>query len=504
MKDGIMKNGVKRSYNERELTDAFWDYFKKNGRYPFSKEIKSPTIEAYKRVYGSWTNFLKQIDVLGEDDWYKCDEQVLIDNYSTGSQEDILNRLMVKRSWSTVKTKASRLGLKRDKSKIKQIYNDEYLISEMKRFYTLHGRSPTNEDFANNSSFPSPKVYNKRFGWNNALKLAGLPINCLMNHNKDDCIHEAKKFYQNTKRSPYYHELSFSHTLLKNYWSTWNEFLTECNLPLTTDDCLLKSREEGIAFLKDLHFRLGRLPIQSDLKNYKGINVGWYYKEFGTWTQSLLSAGLITEDEMANREQMIKNSIEYLKLLSEKLNRVPTVSEFDKFVRKQDKKAFTRRNLCENLNMTYLEVCDGYLDYQSLDSNGSYGHMHINKDNKRCKSTDEVNISNIFIDNGIEFIYEPSYKDVIKNEECRYKFDWAIFFNDIKIYVEYFGLYYPSDKSEISTQYVNKTHKKIELCNKNNIDLISLYPNDLENEYEGLIQKFNLHGLRLKVMDIAA
>jgi hypothetical protein len=51
--------------------------------------------------------------------------------------------------------------------------------------------------------------------------------------------------------------------------------------------------------------------------------------------------------------------------------------------------------------------------------------------------------------------------------------DWAINFKNKQIFVEYFGL------ANDSPRYDRCIEEKIELCNKNKITLITIYPKDL-------------------------
>src|SRR5690606_8905517 len=102
---------------------------------------------------------------------------------------------------------------------------------------------------------------------------------------------------------------------------------------------------------------------------------------------------------------------------------------------------------------------------------------------------DESSISNFFIKNNLRFEYEPNYKDLIKTEYCRYKFDWSITTENGIVYVEYFGMYYPKDKSKIIQEYIEKAHRKIKLCKENDVPLLEIYPEDLSNNCMGLEEK---------------
>lgn len=57
-------------------------------------------------------------------------------------------------------------------------YTDEELLDYLKKFYEENGRVPKTKDMLIKNGYPSVKVYQYRFGsWNNALKLADLPLN---------------------------------------------------------------------------------------------------------------------------------------------------------------------------------------------------------------------------------------------------------------------------------------------------------------------------------------
>jgi len=113
------------NFSKEFLISEFWRFFNENERYPLKKELK-PTIGYpsgvnYERKWGSWNSFLKEIDVLGDSGWYKCDEHVLIDYYINSSIEYINDRLMVKRNKEMIMKKANNLGLYIKKEAMKNI-----------------------------------------------------------------------------------------------------------------------------------------------------------------------------------------------------------------------------------------------------------------------------------------------------------------------------------------------------------------------------------------------
>ncbi len=56
-------------------------------------------------------------------------------------------------------------------------YNPEILLDFLKKFWQEHKRTPRYIDFIKGKSLPHPSTYRRIFGkWNNALRLAGIPI----------------------------------------------------------------------------------------------------------------------------------------------------------------------------------------------------------------------------------------------------------------------------------------------------------------------------------------
>lgn len=496
------------TYTKEFLISEFWRFYNENGRYPRGRELTAkigyPSYDAYKAKWNKWNNFLEFLNLLGCDDWYKCDEQVLIDHYVDGQKEDIMNKLMVKRIWNSVIIKANKLGLYRSKEAEygNRTMSKEFLINELHRFYKENNKIPTSLDFRNTKGYPSNKVYAINFGsWNNALQVAGYKLHLIKTHSKEYVMSVVIKYFNQYNKSPKYNELEFSHALIKNYWNSWNEMLSECGVPITTDFCKLKNKEDGILFLQEYFRTNNSIPTATEISKIESINRSWFTKKFGSWENALVESGLISDIGNFTKEQIIENSINWLKHLSNKIKRFPTVGEYDKYIKTKDSRTVvSRRNLSENLNMTYLQICDEYLDYSLLEN--GYGNVCFDLNNKRCKSVDEASISNLFISFGLMYEYEPPYKDVIKTEECRYKFDWVIQKEEKIIYVEYFGLYYPKDKSKLIKEYIEKAKRKIMLCEDNNLELLEIYPKDLENDFNGLLNKLKQYGIK-KLEEVA-
>lgn len=108
------------------------------------------------------------------------------------------------------------------------------------------------------------------------------------------------------------------------------------------------------------------------------------------------------------------------------------------------------------------------------------------------------------INNNILYIGNKKYKKYFFNNikyNENYRPDFVINNTKKDIIIEYFGLYYPNSSSNIVKQYVLKTNRKIEYFNSlDNIYFISIFPNDLKDNFKGLnekVKEFRLQGCEL-------
>jgi len=108
-----------------------------------------------------------------------------------------------------------------------------------------------------------------------------------------------------------------------------------------------------------------------------------------------------------------------------------------------------------------------------------YGVKSVTIKGEEVKSIAERKISDYFVKNNINYVYE---------REAKGKF---LFFNyqisspdfylpDYDVYVEYWGLV-DADDSWTRAQYVKNMKRKMAIYYQNNIKFISIYPDDLKN-----------------------
>ena len=395
-------------YTKEFLIDEFWRFYKENNRYPLGKEMKAkngyPSQDAYKTHWGTFNNFLIEIGVMGSNEWYKCDEQILLDMYENYPKEEIIAKLMVKRKWEMIKQKARNLGLNRSKEirYASKTMSDEFLINELKRFYNTYNKIPTANDIDKSLGYPSHNVYAKHFGsWNNALCKAGMNINLQFNnYTKEDMIRIGLDYYNTTGKIPLSNEMGFSYSVLNKYWDGWNDYLAEINLQ--SNKVNKYSRDELINKLLEFYNILGRRPKKQDFINYE-----WhpsprpFEREFGGLINACVVAGLI-EKPLIYKERL-EFSIKQLQELAIQLNKCPTVDEYDTY----NNKGFNRRDLEKKLNLKYNDICKRYIPNYSV---------NVDRD-----------ISQEEIINTVKGIYNilgrPPMQKELKDFNCNYSFN---------------------------------------------------------------------------------
>ena len=117
-------------------------------------------------------------------------------------------------------------------------------------------------------------------------------------------------------------------SMVRKYFGTWNEFLTEADLSLNLRRNSDTSRNGLIEQCKTLAEELGRTPTEEEFdSNSKTASSSTAINHFGSWNKFLKDAGLKPNQEMltrASRELVIAQ----VKMLADELERTPTCDEF--------------------------------------------------------------------------------------------------------------------------------------------------------------------------------
>ena len=166
----------------------------------------------------------------------------------------------------------------------------------------------------------------------------------------------------------------------------------------------------------------------------------------------------------------IKNSVlaNYYKYKKE-LGHIPTLQEITTY-----SKILNLPYLCNYFTLYWNGYTEFLIDIG--DYKKSKSRIFISKDNVKCFSRYELLFVNYFYDNNIEYEKEIWYKKVIPNFERDWRFDFYLPQHDI--YVEFFGIT-GNDK------YNKRVIEKQNVCVENNINLLSLFPQDIiDNNFD--------------------
>lgn len=379
---------------------------------------------------------------------------------------------------------------------------DNFLISELKRFYKENGRIPKQKDFRHNSEYPSYDAFNDRFGWQNALKLVGLIESVLdINDRVNISINELIDLANKLQRCPTVLEYkSLNHRGLKRralenrlsmkYNDICRKYLKEYDLNNDRD----VSKETILNDIKNILDKNGKAMTFEEMKE-NGLVYSYNIMENKcnmTFLQIISYLGYEPVGSTTltkTKEEMLDDFYNlFLKLkrvpYADDLNSNPNnISSYGTYVRYFD----SIKNVCKLANIDYKKY------YKAIGA----GTICFDKNGELCRSIEECNISNFLIENNIKFEKETRYSEIIKGD--RRKFDWKIYLNDNVYYVEYAGMYINEPRGKMDGDYKVKINKKI-----NDLKLygyydkcLFIYPDDittktLQNIFEDFL------GVKLK------
>ena len=548
----------KKVYTREELIELFWRYYSEHGYYSTTVDLKNnekyPSTSPFVRQFGSYKQFLMDIEVLSGDGWYIHDENVVKELYNTPLEKEILDRLMVKRSWGTVENKARKLGLYK-----KEVHTEEELIGYIQDFFKLNKRNPTARDFDESSVYPNHGVYRSKFGnWTNALIASGLYVKEIIKLSSED-IREIIEKYQKgdtLKQIAENNEVTESRVL---------DILHKENVPLKTNRWTpeqIKTLEEVYPYeewdvileklapfkKEDIRTKASKLKITREcfgydeeqenflIDNYEKYPIKQLSEMMDKTEGSIVSKagklGLVRVEKWADGEIDILNnfyatsSIDELVLMLPKRNKNTITEKANHLGIKKDKEHMfnkriesTKKELLDNLiklgkklgrTPTSLEVNEllesgatAYYRYfgsyseackeAGLEPNVSIfgrSYHYLSRNGDVCLSSKELEITNLLIDNNIEYEKEILYRDIVDDADLPLiRCDWMI----ADIVVEYFGM---SERKD----YRERMNMKIKLCEEKNVKLIPLLPEDMKHNYSGLIKKFKEFDIELKLI----
>lgn len=226
-----------------------------------------------------------------------------------------------------------------------------------------------------------------------------------------------------------------------------------------------------IGLLEPIDGKWSNEDISYLIENYPIIDnkiLGAYFKRS---IQSIIDKAITLnlKKKVFNKKYKPTEFLNNVNLFANKLGRTPLLTEIFGQTWSMSNASMSRyfggyRNVCKILD---LDI--------NMNVFGSIRPMYKSKNNDYCWSKAEMLVTNFFIDNNINYKKEVYYRDYSNDSRFNNKsVDWIINNN---IFIEYFGM---MNKD----YYYVKAQNKINLCEENNISLISLIPSDLNNLYK--------------------
>lgn len=372
------------------------------------------------------------------------------------------------------------------------------ISEELHIFQKTHNRVPTSRDIKNISNIPCLEILRRNFGsFENILKLCNIDYNIEFNNfNKkivsDDTALELLKYYTDEK-------LKTEICLL-----TVNEINQNINMPSASIYFTrlggLKNAYKMIGYNYDeynynalkqhylqQYINLSQIlrftPTSRDVDKYvrEGVicSSKTLIKYFGS-IKELQNCANLTQTKHAYPTKTKEEMINDLKILSKKLNRVPTQRDL----------VDNKITLSSNSYSNYFGSFNNALIECGFEKHQLNNRIYVTPNGTKCYSRLEYLFARVLEKNNIIFEKDIKYKDLILNFDKQYTCDFKIYINNESYLVEIFGI--TGDKL-----YEEKIKIKIDLCNENNLKLIQIYPQLLWNSKQSEILEYVLEQIKI-------
>jgi len=174
------------------------------------------------------------------------------------------------------------------------MYNKDFLIQEINRFYKETGNVPKKRDFKASNGYPSCWAIEHYFGsWNSGITQAKLPITTKQKANntwsRENIIEKIQSFYNNNKKLPDCSSENFpSLSTIKRYFSSLNDAYTQAGFPKKVWD-----KASIITCIKNFYETHNRVPTSKDFRldcyMYPSSHV--INKHFNSWNNAIIASG---------------------------------------------------------------------------------------------------------------------------------------------------------------------------------------------------------------------
>lgn len=428
-------------------------------------------------------------------------------------------------------------------------FTDEDMLDDLRMFYKENGRRPHMKDFK--GKLPSCDMISKRFGsWLKAIELAGIPKGKLRegDYSKEELIEQIHNFVYKNSKAPTYREMRKQgyagvHAFINHFGSFKNALIEADVFDLRKDQhqfCDTYTNEELLEHLKEYMKDKERIPIHATIKvELTEPSISTYERRFYSIFNALEMIGYsYSEQKEQDLIVMEDDMISKYKQLKEMLNRVPSSRDIDEYSKKGFGYAMktyeshfgslselqilcgfiptvvgrskSRQDLIDDLIMMSNELgkTPSQLDvayFDNVASSTTYtkefgswvnsikeaglkplSKIYYSIKGTKCLSYYEFLFTNMLEEYNVKFEKEEMYSKYIETER-RFRFDYVIYINNKKYFIEIFGM---TDNKD----YEKRMEHKKQLCKENGLPLIEIYPKDftsykLENIHKMLEQK---------------
>ncbi len=428
-------------------------------------------------------------------------------------------------------------------------FTEEELLNPLKEFYNNHGRRPYQKDFKKKT--PSTTMIVSRFGtWLNAIEKANISVGLLRqtDYTREymlECLH---KYYKENQKIPTTRGLMSqgypnTHAYIKHFGSFKNALIESGLFDLREDKhqfCKEYTKEELLESLKEYMKDKTRIPTMDVLKSELSPSISTYDKRFNGAYNAFKIIGFDIdkqiEQDCKDKEQ---DMIDKYKKLEKMLGKTPSSRDIEYYSQKysygyamktyeahfgslynlQMLCGFTptvigrnksKEDLINDIHWLYKEL--GRVPSQNdlfyfdnvastrkyIDVFGSWNNAiekagltpnsktYYSNGGIECLSYYEMIFTNMLEEYCFDFSKEDMYNEFMDTDR-KFRFDFTINLSGEKYFIEIFGI-------EHRDEYHERTKTKIELCRKNNIPLIAIYPKEIrscktEDLYRLLINK---------------
>jgi len=365
----------------------------------------------------------------------------------------------------------------------------DWALDKLKEYNNVLGKIPTREDFKINDWRPFYDYYRRQFGnYENACYLAGIAEIPLSDEERIEIsIKELIKLAHKLNKCPTVAEYDnlihrgFGRRVLETkikikYNDICREYIPQYNLNSIHGEV---TKEDLINELTRIYSILNRPPMFIELEE-NGCTYSWnlFSRVFNGVTYNQIIEGLnwipSGSTSMVRTEEEMLRDFNNLFL---KLKRIPYHSDMNNNSDIASAPTYISHfgsieNICKLLD----------IDYKKYYKGGGAGKICFDKNGEKCKSLEECNISNFFIDNELIFVRQPKYKELI--EDSKKVFDWKVLINNQWRYVEYAGMYSDKPRGGIGRKYKERLDDKIEILRLNgHLDkCLFIYPEDVKTK----------------------